>query len=225
MTTVASVETGALVCHRTDPPDWNYVCFSPYYNGIQWRPASSTSPSDSNLYELVIVKDPSLSLFQSVFDIYPEQDEYPMRDLYSAHPSKPHHWKHEGRKDDMIVFASGTNFHPAPRERIINEHPAVKSCLVVGDRRCAPAALVELHAPYASKLHDEQGRKAMLQALQPKLDEVNRTADSVGQLSARRVLFASPEKPFLRAGKETVQRKATVELYAEEIEQLYEQAG
>lgn len=216
---IGSTETGSLICHAADCEDWEYVCFSSAYNGIEWRRLTPTS----NLYQLVFIKDANLTLFQSVFKIFPHLDEYAMSDLFSKHPTKPHHWRHEGRIDDMIVFASGWNFNPVAHEKLIAEHTAVKACVLVGTGRYKPAALIELHSGQA--VADEQAKKAAIESIWPKVEEANRLADSTGQLDARHVLFASPEKPFAVAAKGTLQRKATVELYREEIERLYERAG
>ena len=122
---MASTETVGVVQHVTDPEDWPYVCINPVWNGIEMRPVA-------NLFELVYVRNPECEDFQAVFGANPHLTEYPMRDLYSQHPTKPHHWKHEGRKDDIIVFKNGCKFNPILHERLISAHPRVRACMIVG---------------------------------------------------------------------------------------------
>lgn len=71
-----------------------------------------------------------------------------MNGLYSPRPTKPYHWRHQGREDDMIVFANGWNFNPIVHEQLIASHPAVKDIIVVGAGRCKPAAVIELQPGY-----------------------------------------------------------------------------
>ncbi|OCL15374.1 acetyl-CoA synthetase-like protein [Glonium stellatum] len=217
--TVASTETGPLVAYCTDREDWEYVCLSQVHNGIEFRRTSPTS----NLYELFFVKDPRLDTFQGVFTVFPTLDEYSMNDLYSPHPTKPHHWRHEGRKDDMIVFANGWNFNPIVHEQLITAHPAVKHAILVGTGRYKPAALIELQSSYDAT--NEQARQEILEMIWPKICEANNLADSTGQLDVNHIVFADPGKPFLIAGKGTVQRKVTIDLYRDEIDLIYDRAG
>lgn len=176
-----------------------------------------------DLYELVFVKDSRYEEFQGVFKVFPRLKEYSMSDLYSRHPTKPHHWKHEGRKDDMIVFKTGWNFNPTIHEHLITSHPAVRYCVLVGTGRDVPAAIIELRSEYYTK--EEAGQQKVLEAIWPKVEEANSYADTTGQLRRDYIIFATKEKPFAIAGKGTVQKKATITLYETEIEQLYASIG
>ncbi|KAF2000971.1 hypothetical protein P154DRAFT_434088 [Amniculicola lignicola CBS 123094] len=90
---IASSESSILVQHTTDREDWQYMCLNPIYNGIQMR---SVYPN-SELYELWFIRNPEYQQFQGIFNYFPRQQEVAMSDLYSKHPTKEHHWKHEGR--------------------------------------------------------------------------------------------------------------------------------
>ncbi|OAG09382.1 acetyl-CoA synthetase-like protein, partial [Paraphaeosphaeria sporulosa] len=90
---MVSTETGSIIQHATDREDWQYMCINPKYNGIEWRPRGS-------LYELVFKKSNDLADVQGIFKTSLRSQECSMGDLYSKHPTKPHHWKHEGRTDD-----------------------------------------------------------------------------------------------------------------------------
>ncbi|KAJ4351706.1 uncharacterized protein N0V89_007049 [Didymosphaeria variabile] len=216
---VASTESGTLVQHATNREDWQYVCFNPKYSGIEWRPRGG-------LYELVFKQNNDLADVQGIFKTSPRSQEISMSDLYSKHPTKPHHWKHEGRTDDMIVFRSGWNFNPTKHEVLISSHGMVQHCILIGTGRDTPVAIIELRQEYSSD--PEGARKAILAELGPKIDEANRAADTTGQLSKDAIILAKREKPCVISGKGTVQRKATVALYQREIEELYaslEQSG
>jgi hypothetical protein len=209
---MASTETITMVQHVTDPEDWSYVCLNPLLNGIEMRPVA-------DLFELVYVRNPDCAQFQGVFKIFPHLLEYSMRDLYSRHPTKPHHWRHESRKDDIIVFQSGSKFNPMLHERTIAMHPRIHACLLVGTGKDRPAAIIELHPQYYTE--DASVQKSLLKEIWPYVQKANDVADTFGQLEQRYVIFAKNTKPFEMGLKNTVQRYATTRLYEQEIEDLY----
>jgi len=201
-----------MVQHVTDPEDWSYVCLNPLLNGIEMRPVA-------DLFELVYVRNPDCAQFQGVFKNFPHLLEYSMRDLYSKHPTKPHHWRHESRKDDIIVFQSGSKFNPMLHERTIAMHPRIHACLLVGTGKDRPAAIIELHPQYYTE--DASVQKSLLKEIWPYVQKANDVADTFGQLEQRYVIFAKDTKPFEMGLKNTVQRYATTRLYEQEIEDLY----
>ena len=201
-----------MVQHVTDPEDWSYVCINPLLNGIEMRPVA-------DLFELVYVRNPDCAQFQGVFKIFPHLLEYSMRDLYSRHPTKPHHWRHESRKDDIIVFQSGSKFNPMLHERTIAMHPRIHACLLVGTGKDRPAAIIELHPQYYTE--ETSVQKSLLKEIWPNVRKANDVADTSGQLEQRYVIFAKSTKPFKMGLKDTVQRYATTRLYEQEIEDLY----
>lgn len=209
---MASTETVAIVQHVTDPEDWSYVCIHPILNGIEMRPVA-------DLFELVYIRKPECAEFQAVFKIFPHLLEYSMRDLYSKHPTKPYHWKHEGRRDDIIVFKSGSKLNPMVHERLIAAHPKVQACLLVGTGRDNPAAIIQLHPQYYTE--DVPVQQALVREIWPHVSKANDVADTSGQLEQRYIIFAKHGKPFEMGLKDTIQRCATTSLYAPEIEALY----
>lgn len=201
-----------MVLHVTDREDWSYICINPLLNGIEMRPVAG-------LFELVYVRKPECAGTQGVFKMFPHLLEYSMRDLYSKHPTKPHHWRHEGRKDDIIVFRNGTKFNPMLHERLIAQHPKVHACMLVGTGRSRPAAIIEMHSRYYTE--DSMAQKALVREIWPQVRKANDVADTAGQLEQRYVIFAKREKPLEMGLKGTVQRYVTARLYMEEIENLY----
>lgn len=69
--------------------------------GVEYRQVSE------HLYEQVIVRKPELRLYQSIFGTFPHLQEWPMKDLYSKHPTKDNVWLYRGRADDIIVYTTG----------------------------------------------------------------------------------------------------------------------
>ena len=213
---MASMECARIIQHKTDREDWQYICFNEECNGIEWRPKG-------DLYELVFIRKEEYADIQAVFKTFPRLQEYPTSDLYSKHPTKPHHWKYEGRTDDMIVLRNGWNFNPMQHEMLINSHRMVQHCMLVGTGKDVPAAIVELHPHLVAE--PEATRLAMIAEIWPKVEEANSVADTTGQLGRDYIIFAKKEKPFAIGGKGTVQRKATLARYSQEIEELYTGLG
>lgn len=212
---LGSTEAGVMPFHVCDPEDWAYMSFSPAL-GHEYRPVSD------GLYEHVIVRspDPGLRLYQGIFGTFPELEEWSMRDLYSKHPTKANVWLYRGRTDDMIVFSTGEKLNPVDMESTIQAHPAVSGVVVCGAGRFQSSLLVE--AANSSPTVDGTQRARVLDDIWPTVQRANKEAPSHGRIHRDMVLFTSPDKPMPRAGKGTVQRKATVDLYAAELEVLYE---
>ncbi|KAI1613500.1 hypothetical protein EDD36DRAFT_488589 [Exophiala viscosa] len=194
-----------------DAEDWEYMKFSPIM-GAEFR------PFDDELYELVIVRDPSLEIYQGVFYTFPELSEYPMQDLYSKHPSKPGLWRYRGRADDIIVFGNGEKTNPVAMETMIESHGMVRSALVIGQGRFQSALLIEP----TNDISSPEEKEAALNNLSEIVVRANSESPAHAKVSKELIMFTSPEKPMLRAGKGSVQRKLTLRLYEEEINKLYE---
>lgn len=209
---LGSTEANAVIQHETDREDWSYICINPYFNGIQMRPIAG-------LFELVFVKDARLKEYQGVFKAYPHLEEYSMQDLYSPHPSKPHHWRHEGRKDAIIVFQNGWKFSPMVHERLIESHPFVQHAIVVGTGRDRPAVIIDLLPEFQTE--DCSQLSAMLESIWPRIAQANNVVETYSQLERRYVIFTKKGKPLSANNHETMQRKAIIDLYADEIDDLY----
>lgn len=191
--------------------DWSYI--TPHPNiGAEFRPFTK------DLYELIIVRKPELEDYQTCFKLFPELQEYSLRDLFSKHPTRPNKWRHRGRTDDTIIFDSGENFNPVEMEDFIQGHPLIRSALVLGDLRPEAALLVEL-TDNASMSKSE--KDAMIEKLWPTIEEANSKIEIFARVRKSHILFVSPEKPMERAGKGTVQRRLTLNAYAQEINDFY----
>lgn len=213
---LGTTEAGILPHHLCAPEDWAYMSLSPAL-GHEYRPVSE------GLYEHVIVRspDPGLQLYQGIFGTFPQLEEWPMRDLYSKHPTKDNAWLYRGRNDDIVVFSTGEKLNPVDMESIIQAHPAVSGVVICGAGRFQSSLLLEATKPPAN----EAERDRLLDDIWPCVQTANKESPSHGRIHRDMVIFTSPEKPMPRAGKGTVQRQATVDLYAAELDALYNESA
>ncbi|MCJ1356776.1 MAG: hypothetical protein MMC33_006772 [Icmadophila ericetorum] len=177
------------------------------HNTKDWKYAQFRHVT-GNEYELYVVSDSKLIETQPTFTIFPHLKEYGSWDLFVPHPSKPDLWAWHARADDIIVFLNGEKHNPISMEQyIVSRNPEISACLVVGAQRFQAALLIEL----ATDKDD--------------LSKANRNAPTHAWIYKTHILFTHPRKLMLRAGKGTVQRAGTLNLYAKEIDALYETAN
>lgn len=211
-TLVGSTEMGYLPIEITNRRDWDYVSYSPFY-GSEFRPVGT-----DGLYEHCVVRNKDLELFQSIFFTYPDISEFRTKDLYERHPTKENLWRHRGRIDDLVVFSNGEKLNPTDIEIIISAHPAVMSALVGGEGKFHSFLLVE---PVEFPTNQE-AKLTLLDEIWPTVQHANESCPSFGRIMKDCIVFTRPDKPVLRAAKGTVQRRATLQRYQEEIDIIYE---
>ncbi|KAL9583368.1 MAG: hypothetical protein Q9203_005113 [Teloschistes exilis] len=207
---MGSSEMACIPTEEVGRQYWEYLKFSPKI-GYQMRKQSD------DLFELCFIRKPHLDRFQSIFCTFPDRHEYSTRDLYSRHPTIPDLWKYAGRSDDIIVLSNGEKVNPTWMENLVAAHPDVQSALVVGHARFQTALLVE---PKES-LSSETDKIKYINKLWPTVQGGNAQCETHARISRELLILTSSEKPFLRAGKGTIQRKMTVEFYHDEIEHAY----
>ncbi|KAI0389196.1 hypothetical protein F5Y17DRAFT_141260 [Xylariaceae sp. FL0594] len=191
--------------------DWAYHEFNPYVRH-EMRPYDETEGT----YELVVLIDENSKDTAAAYHNLPGISEYPTKDLFVRHPTKPDLYRYYGRRDDIIVLANGEKFNPIPLEVRVQNHQALKGVFVIGNGRRQAALLVEPKEPL-----DEAGRQKLLQDLWPLVVEANQSVPGQGRIQQSRVLCGVPSKPFTRTGKGTIVRKLTEEAYKDEIDRLY----
>ncbi|VUC32365.1 unnamed protein product [Clonostachys rosea] len=207
---LGSTECGTLPAQLCDPKDWAYLSLSPVV-GHRYEQVSE------DLYEQVIVRDPKLERYQGVFNIFPELNEWHMRDLYSKHPTKENLWLYRGRIDDVIVFSNGEKLNPVDMEAIICGNPVVDGAIIAGFGQFQSSLLVEATKPPTNEAEKED----LLEAIWPSVEAANKQCPSHGRVHRHMIIFTLPDKPMSRASKGTVQRKATIHLYETELDALY----
>ena len=202
-----------------DPKDWKYAHFHPDL-GLELRVLTG------DVYELYVVRDPAKQRHQPTFTLFPELKEYASRDLFGRHPSKGKQdlWGWRARADDIIVFLNGEKTNPISMEQhITSQNPEVVAALVFGNQRLQAGLLVERIA--GGQILATAGRAAFLEKMWPAIEEANTHAPAHARIAKSHILFTQPQKPMLRAGKGTIQRAGTLQLYAKEIDALYDDAN
>ena len=128
---------------------------------------------------------------------------------------------HIGRLDDVIVFSNGEKTNPVSMEATISSSLNVQGVLIVGQARFQPAALIELLADPPKTLEE---RNRVIEDVWPVIEKANVDCPAHAKVDKHHILFVTPNKPMVRAGKGTVIRRATIALYEDEIDQLYRTA-
>ncbi|KAI0381395.1 acetyl-CoA synthetase-like protein [Hypomontagnella monticulosa] len=212
---LGATETACLQRLSPSIRDWDYFYWHPTHSGIEMREYMD------GLYELFLVRDPKLVLFQGIFTNFPDINEWSMNDLYERHPdpTKPFLYRYKGRKDDVIVLSNGEKVAPALMEATLMSSPLVKGAMVVGRGKFQPAALIDLGKapPKSTKL-----RQQLIHSLLPVIEEANVHAPAHGKLDQYHILFADPSRPVAYLGQGKIQRHRTYQLYDKDIERIYE---
>ncbi|KAH7084377.1 hypothetical protein FB567DRAFT_629884 [Paraphoma chrysanthemicola] len=211
---IGTSESGNLPCVETDPEDWNYLHFHPY-TGFELQ------DQGGGLYELVAVRQPQLEAWQPIFSTFPDLQEYRTKDLFSRHPTKPDLYTYEGRADNILVLSNGEKIQPHSIETAISSHPLVDIALLAGQGKFQTALLVQLNNNHPSHILDKE---KIVDLIWPTIDLANRSAPTHGRIFRDFVLVADTTKPFSTTSKGTVRRGPTLQLYQQEIENLYVQA-
>lgn len=198
--------------------DWKYAQFHPDL-GIEFRHVSE------GMHELYVVRDSSKEGKQPTFTLFPHLQEYGSRDLFIRHPSKekPEMWAWCARADDIIVFLNGEKTNPISMEQYIAaNNQDIAAVLVMGAQRFQAALLIE---PTANvELSTTMDRARFLEKIWAIIEAANMDAPAHARITKAHVLFTHPDKPMLRAGKGTIQRRGTLSLYANDIDALYADA-
>ncbi|KAI1422130.1 hypothetical protein F5Y12DRAFT_717757 [Xylaria sp. FL1777] len=125
-------------------------------------------------------------------------------------------WIYHGRVDNVIVFSGGKKLNPITIEETIQGHPSVKGALAIGSNKFQAGLLLE-----PVKHTEDEDKRKFIDSVWPLVEKANRETLAHGQISRELITIANPSKPFLRSGKNTIQRASTIQLYAEEIDILY----
>ncbi|OJD34983.1 ochratoxin a non-ribosomal peptide synthetase [Diplodia corticola] len=201
-----------------DRGDWQYFEWSAH-SGVAMEEAGE----GEGLYECV-VKPAVEPRYLGVFYTFPDLAEWRTKDLFEAHPTKPGLWRYKGRRDDVLVLSNGEKFNPVSFEKTVENHGLVRGALVVGQSRFQPALLVEPdweRVDAAAK----QDLARLLDEVWPAVELANRDAPAHAQVWKNKMAFTKRDKPFLRAAKGSIQRRATVAAYDAEIDALYVNEG
>ncbi|KAK5633742.1 hypothetical protein RRF57_009457 [Xylaria bambusicola] len=202
---------------QPDTKLWQYFIINTEDFGADWRKVQG----EDDVYQLVCVRKDKEPGIQGFFYTFPDDNEYDTKDLYKPHPTLPDHWIYFGRSDNIIVFSNGEKLNPVTIEEIVSDHPELSGALVAGQGRFQPILLLE---PLTQPKNEAEAQ-ALIDRVWPLVVTANKETVAHGQIGREFIRLSSPEKPFLRAGKGTIQRAGTLKLYKDEIDEIYEMAG
>ncbi|KAK6609005.1 thioester reductase domain-containing protein [Botrytis cinerea] len=208
-----ATEAGPFVTQVESQDDYEYMSFSPLM-GARFQQYTD------DLYEMIIDKKVELNGAQHIFCAFPELNEWHSKDLFSKHPTKPDLWRYEGRTDDILVLSTGANINPLSMEGVLMTHPKVVSALLTGERKPETAWLIEVCDPP----QNVEDRQSLIEELWSTIEKANDEAHVRIEAKVKRsnIIFVTKEKPMSRAAKGSVQRKATIRAYREELDALYD---
>ncbi|KAG1750096.1 putative aminoadipate reductase [Suillus lakei] len=201
-----------FIRNAADQKLWDWVRFGPG-SKIRW------APQDDGTYECQVLTTPT---HQVSVENLPDVKGYTTSDVFIKHPTIEGLWKIVGRIDDVLVLSSGEKTVPAPMESIIGANPYVNGTVIFGRGRNQVGILIEPRAGCEFDVDDEKHLSEFRNRVWPDVEEANNEAPAFSRIFKEMILVTRSEKPMLRAGKGTVTKKATVKLYEEEINALYE---
>ncbi|KAL1699761.1 hypothetical protein EV121DRAFT_295859 [Schizophyllum commune] len=127
-----------------------------------------------------------------------------------------------GRKDDVIVHATGEKTVPAPIEGLIVTSPMVGAVMMFGYGRDEAGLLVEPAPAHQVDVDDDVQVAAYRNAIWPLVEEANRSAPAYSRIFKELILITRKGKPLPRTEKGTVMRRLALQAYKDEIEKIYE---
>ncbi|KAF8199438.1 putative non-ribosomal peptide synthetase [Pholiota molesta] len=194
-----------------DEQDWEYIEFSER-SKVRWV------PQGNGLYECqFIICDTHHISVENLSDVR----GYATSDLFVPHPTKNYLWKIVGRIDDVIIHSSGEKTVPPPMENILYSSPHIFGAVMFGHAHNQPGVLIEPSPSHRVNIDNMEEVEKFRNLIWPIVEEANSIAPAFSRIFKELILVSDYKKPFLRAGKGTVMRKATLDLYAQEVEVLY----
>jgi len=166
-----------------------------------------------DIYEAVIVRNANYEEVQPVFKAFPSLQEYHTKDFFVKDPNQDGFWIYGGRIDNSIILSNGGTVDPAWFEETLTMSPLVKRALMCGNGKIQAAILVEPNDPNDPEIFEEVWKV---------VDGCNDNAGPCAVVEKSHVIITSPDRPIPTTAKGSIQRKAALELYEKEFENLYQ---
>jgi acyl-coenzyme A synthetase/AMP-(fatty) acid ligase len=169
----------------------------------------------NDVYEAVIIRNTDDEELQPVFKAFPSFEEWHTKDFFFKDPIRDGFWIYGGRIDNIIILRNGGSVDPSELEERMNMVPFVKRVLMCGNGKPQAALLVELNDPAADD-------PDIFEAVWKEVDGCNQNSGPYAIVAKSHVLLTSPDRPIPISAKGSIQRSLALELYAEELEELYQ---
>ena len=217
LSALGSTEAGPYFASVHDGSDWNYHKFCPSI-GLDFEYRTN------DMYEAVFHRKEGLERWQQVFMVYPHLNRFPTNDLIVRHPTKPDLWAFAGRTDDLVTLSHGNSLPASHMENIIAKHPNVRAAIIGGHGRARPFLILDVvRDKSAANILRKYGD--VVDDVWTVVSEANKDCIDIVRLTRELTILAKPAKPFVWTAKGTVMRRATVELYQDEVSSLYRKRG
>jgi long-subunit acyl-CoA synthetase (AMP-forming) len=123
--------------------------------------------------------------------------------------------------DDVLILANGEKVVPGPTEGALLAHPFVHGAVMFGRERNQVGILLEPTESHAFDPTDESALAAFRNAVWATVSQANAAAPAFGRVYKEMILVTNPNKPLPRAAKGTINRKAAIKAYEQEIDAMY----
>ena len=143
---------------------------------------------------------------------------FELQDSLEVNPLKPEaEVKILGRKDDLLVLATGEKVSPSTMENVMEQEPSIKRAIVFGTGQFEVGVLIE-------PVPDVTGREsAFIDAIWPAIIEANKTVDQHACISSKAaVVVKPPDKQIPLSDKGSAQRKEVYSQFDSEIQSMYD---
>ncbi|KAI7861090.1 hypothetical protein BDC45DRAFT_600824 [Circinella umbellata] len=181
----------------------DYVMFEPFKDNV-------------DMYQLVIHSNyPSLSKGSG----NRPNGDHATKDLFIEISPGSNIWKFTGRTDDMLLMIHGEMTDPTPiRNEICNEE-IIENCLVIGENYEHISVVIELNANKALQYSPIN----MISKVYDAVTRANAHAPPHGNIAVPDMVYILPlNKKLPITPKGTLIRKKAMEIYCQEIKQLYD---
>lgn len=143
---------------------------------------------------------------------------FELQDSLEVNPLKPEaEVKILGRKDDLLVLATGEKVSPHGMENIMEREHLIKRAVLFGTGRFEVGMLIE-------PVSDVTGRElAFVDAVWPSFIKANETVDQHACISSKAAILIKPvDKEIPLSDKGSPQRKEVYSVFASEIQSIYD---
>lgn len=204
-----SAECGFLLSSNRDyakDKEWQYLRSNK-------SPHLSFEPREGGLAELIV-----LSTWPHMATRNRNDGSYATGDLFEPHHTIPDAWRYHSRADSQLTLLTGKKFDPAPIEAAIATSGLLNDCMIFGNGRQHPGALL-FRSKKAAAMEDQE----TLDAIWPAVTKLNSGSQAHTRLSRSMLVVMPRESPGLeKSSKGTIIRNVAEKKYAAEISKAYD---
>ncbi|KAK2761693.1 hypothetical protein FQN54_001521 [Arachnomyces sp. PD_36] len=225
---IRRINSNSASANKNHDNSWAYMHFHP-------SAQINLEKRSDDRYETILHRA-SGDYIQPIFTLPPhrESERYETSDLWTPHPTEEGLWKHVGRTDDMLTFASGEKFHPSAFEEYIlgnvgsglgsDGNVNVKGVLVVGTGRKRAVLLVEAERGVEGRMDMDREREGLMSRIWPVVEKANEMCPVYARVGKGDLLIVDGGRKALpRTAKGSVRRDLAVRSFKEEVNQLFKE--